>query len=327
MQFGALPKDAPLNRLGLAQWLTDPDNPLVSRVFVNRVWQGHFGTGIVRTSEDFGSQGDWPSHPELLDYLATWFIQNGWSMKALHKQIVMSATFRQSAVVSKEALQNDPQNRLLSHGPRYRLDAEVVRDQALYLSGLLVEKMGGRGVNTYQPGGLWEAVGYTRSNTANYKQDTGDALYRRSLYTFWKRTSPPATLSIFDAPTREACTVRRSRTNTPMQALATMNDPQFVEASRKLAERVMASSSSVSGRAAWLFKTATARDIKPQELQLIMLAFTKQQRNFMLDKDGVEGLLSTGESPVDDKFDRTDLAAWTMVCNLVLNLDEVLTQH
>ncbi|MCH7904769.1 MAG: DUF1553 domain-containing protein [Armatimonadetes bacterium] len=327
VKFGSLPTGTKADRLALAHWLTDPKNPLVSRVFVNRVWQRHFGTGIVLTSEDFGSRGEWPTHPELLDYLATSFIDNGWSMKALHRQIVTSATFRQSAVVSPEAAESDPLNRLFSHGPRFRLDAEVIRDQALYLSGLLVEKMGGKGVNPYQPEGLWEAVGYTRSNTANYMQDTGDALYRRSIYTFWKRTAPPATMAIFDAPTREACVVRRSRTNTPMQALAVMNDPQFVEASRKLAELVMASSDDNRERAAWLFKKVTSRKPTSVELDLVGKAYERQKAHFANDADGVEGLLTTGESPFDESLDRIELAAWSMVCNLVLNLDEVLTQH
>jgi hypothetical protein len=233
-----LPADAPANRLGLARWLVDPAHPLTARVAVNRTWQQYFGVGIVATTEDFGSQGEWPSHPELLDWLAVEFVESGWNVKALHRLIVTSATYRQSSSATPEQYRRDPQNRLLARGPRFRLDAEMIRDNALAVSGLLVEHVGGKSVRPYQPEGLWEAVGYTTSNTARFTQDHGDALYRRSMYTFWKRTAPPPTMQIFDAPSREVCTVRRPRTNTPGAALALMNDVQFVEAARHLAARL-----------------------------------------------------------------------------------------
>ena len=229
----------PENRLGLAKWLVKKDHPLTSRVIVNRFWQHFFGIGIVRTSEDFGIQGERPTHPELLDWLAIDFVENGWNVKRMQKQIVMSATYQQSSSVQAKKLNIDPENRLLSRGPRFRMDAEVIRDSALFVSGLLVDRIGGPSVKPYQPAGLWKPVGFGGSNTSVFKQDKGEKLYRRSMYTFWKRTSPPPSLSTFDAPDRETCQVRRARTNTPLQALVLMNDIQFVEAARKFAERII----------------------------------------------------------------------------------------
>ena len=235
-----LPPGAPVNRLGLAQWLIAPNHPLTARVAVNRFWLQVFGTGIVKTAEDFGAQGEPPSHPELLDWLAVQFREDGWDVKRLMKRLVMSAAYRQSSRVTPETLAKDPANRLLARGPRFRLDAEMLRDQALFASGLLVETVGGPSVKPPQPVGLWEAVGYTDSNTAHFKADTGvEKVHRRSLYTFWKRTSPPPQMTTFDAPSREACQVRRERTNTPLQALLLMNEPQFIEAARGLAERTL----------------------------------------------------------------------------------------
>src|SRR6185369_7724090 len=226
----AMADKLPRNRLGLAKWLVDPSNPLTARVAVNRFWQEVFGTGIVKTAEDFGSQGEAPSHPELLDWLAVEFRESGWDVKKLFRTMVTSAAYMQESVTTEEKIKKDPDNRLLARGPRFRMDAEMVRDYALSASGLLTPTIGGPSVKPYQPDGLWEAVAMQQSNTRFYKQDNGDKLYRRSLYTFWKRSSPPASMDIFNAPTRESCTVRRERTDTPLQALVTMNDPQFVEA-------------------------------------------------------------------------------------------------
>jgi len=235
-----MPASFPRNRLGLARWLMDPANPLTARVTVNRFWQEIFGAGLVKTSEDFGSQGQPPSHPELLDWISCQFRDAGWDVKKLLRLLVTSATYRQEAVATPEKLQKDPDNRLLSRGPRFRMDAEMVRDHALAAGGLLVRTIGGPSVKPYQPDGVWEAVAMTSSNTRFYKRDSGDGLYRRSLYTFWKRSAPPASMDIFNAPSRENCSVRRERTNTPLQALATMNDTQFVEAARVLAQGAMA---------------------------------------------------------------------------------------
>jgi len=325
--LGTLPKDASANRLALARWLVDKNNPLTARVTVNRFWQQYFGIGIVKTAEDFGSQGEWPSHPQLLDWLARDFVDSGWDVKRLNKMIVMSATYQQSSKVTPDRLKRDPQNRWLSRGPRFRLDAEMIRDNALAVSGLLVRKIGGESVKPYQPKGLWEAVGYTDSNTAKFTQDHGDKLYRRSMYTFWKRTAPPPTMSTFDAPSREACTVRRERTNTPLQALALMNDKQFVEASRKFAERIMTEGGKTAEeRIAFAFRTCTARKPTPEEIAVIKSVFKSQLADYRKTPDAAKRLLSIGESPRNEKLDPVELAAWTMVANLVLNLDETITK-
>jgi hypothetical protein len=330
--LGALPEDAPVNRLGLAQWLTQSDNPLAARVFVNRVWQQHFGTGLVKTSENFGSQGEWPSHPELLDWLSREFVDNGWSVKALNKTIMMSAAYRQNASTTSEKTATDPENRFISHGPRFRMDAEVIRDQALFLSGLLVDKIGGKGVKPYQPDGLWKAVGLVgdgdvMSNTRIFVQDHGDSLYRRSLYTFWKRTSPPPTMAVFDAPTREACVVRRSRTNTPLQALATMNDPQFVEAARHFAQRVMAGAETDRDRAALAFRSATARQPSEKELGVLLRFLHAERSKFFGSPENAKSLLAIGEAERNTALNEVEHAAWTVVCSMIINLDEVLTIH
>lgn len=334
--LGALPKGAPNNRLGLAKWLISPRHPLTARVTVNRIWQQYFGTGLVKTTEDFGAQGEWPSHPELLDWLARDFIDTGWNVKRLHKMIVMSATYQQS---SKSTLPSaaragsrnpelvDPDNRLLWHGPRFRLDAEVIRDNALAVSGLLVRKIGGPSVKPYQPTGLWKAVGYTGSNTANFRQDHGDKLYRRSMYTFWKRTAPPPSMATFDAPSRESCTVRRERTNTPMQALLLMNDTQFVEASRKFAERIMhEGGKSADERITFAFRTVTARRPTSQELAVVRNVYQSYLADYQKNGKAALKLLGVGESKRDEKLNPAELAAWTMTANLLLNLDETITK-
>ncbi len=256
-----LPEKAPRDRLGLARWLLAPDHPLTARVEVNRLWQQCFGIGLVKTTEDFGTQGESPSHPQLLDWLAVQFRADGWDIKKMMKRTVMSATYRQSSRVTKDRLRKDPDNRLLSRGPRFRLDAEMLRDQALFVSGLLVEKLGGPSVKPPQPSGLWEAVGYTGSNTKNFVPDHGhEKVHRRGMYTFWKRTAPPPEMNTFDAPSRESCIVRRERTNTPLQALLLMNDPQFVEAARTLAERTMKEGGTTpETRLTFLFRLTTAQ--------------------------------------------------------------------
>ena len=237
MHFPPCRPSLPRNRLGLAQWLVRPEHPLTARVMVNRFWQEVFGTGLVRTAGDFGVTGELPSHPELLDWLAVDFRESGWDVKRLFRMMVESSTYRQSAATTTEKREKDPQNRLLSRGPRFRMDGEMIRDAALACGGLLVGTLGGPSVKPYQPEGVWEAVAMPESNTHFYKPDHGDRLYRRSLYTFWKRSAPPASLDVFNAPTRETCTIRRERTNTPLQALVTLNDPQFVEAARALAQQ------------------------------------------------------------------------------------------
>ncbi|MCH8828829.1 MAG: PSD1 domain-containing protein [Planctomycetes bacterium] len=325
--LGQLAKGQPRDRLGLARWLVAPKNPLTARVTVNRFWQQYFGTGIVKTSEDFGTQGDWPSHPALLDWLARDFIDGGWDVKRLQKLIVMSSTYQQSARVTPALLKRDPENRLLARGPRFRLDAEMIRDNALALSGLLVRKIGGPSVKPYQPSGLWKAVGYTDSNTANFVQDHGEKLYRRSLYTFWKRTSPPPGMATFDAPSRESCTVRRERTNTPLQALLLMNDIQFVEASRKFAERIMnRGGKTPRERIAFAFRMATARKPTVGEMAVLLDVYQTHLAEYRKNPKAALKLLSVGESKRDEKLNPAELAAWTMTANLILNLDETVTK-
>ncbi len=325
--FGAWAEGRPKNRLGLAQWLVDRRNPLTARVFVNRVWQQHFGDGIVRSPEDFGVRGEWPTNPELLDFLAVTFMDQGWSLKKLHKSILMSAAFRQASTGSAAKRLKDPDNRFLSRGPRFRLDAEVVRDQALYLAGLLVEKPGGRGDKPYQPSGLWEAIAYPISDTARYVQDKGDALYRRSLYLFWKRTSPPPTMMIFDAPMRESCVVKRSRTNTPTQALVTLNEIGFVEAARKMAERVYRAKPSDAARLDFAFRAACGRSPSANESAILMNLLKTRRAGYETNPDAAKKLLSVGETKRDESLPAPEVAAWTLVCNALLNLDEVLTLH
>lgn len=322
-----LPDDAPPNRLALARWLVEPGHPLTARVTVNRFWQHYFGTGLVPTTEDFGSQGDWPTHPGLLDWLAIEFIESGWDVKHVQRLIVTSATYRQSAEVTPELLRKDPGNLLYTRGPRFRMAAELVRDNALALSGLLVEHVGGPSVKPYQPAGLWEAVGYTTSNTAKFKQDHGKDLYRRSMYTFWKRTSSPPSMSIFDAPSRESCTVRRARTNTPLQALVLMNDPQFVEASRHFAERIVRDGGrTAKSRIDFAFRTATGRRPDADEADLFAQVLHDHLGEFRQNPEGAAALLGVGDSPRDESLDAPEVAAWTMVANLILNLDETITK-
>jgi hypothetical protein len=321
-----LPPGLPRNRLGLAQWLVSPDHPLTARVTVNRLWQQCFGTGLVKTAEDFGSQGEPPSHPELLDWLAVQFREDGWDVRQTLRRMVLSAAYRQAARATPAKLAKDPANRLLARGPRYRLDAEMLRDQALAVSGLLVEKQGGPSVKPPQPGGLWEAVGYVGSNTANFTADRGvEKVHRRSVYTFWKRTAAPPQMAAFDAPSRESCTVRRERTNTPLQALLLLNEPQYVEAARALAERALKEGGPTpEAKAAWLFQAATARRPDTRELAELLTALRDHLANYAKNVEAAKQLVGVGETKADPALNVSDLAAWTMVANLVLNLDEVL---
>jgi hypothetical protein len=315
------------NRLDFARWLVSPEHPLTARVTVNRFWQQFFGMGFVKTAGDFGAQGESPSHAELLDWLATEFIRTGWDAKQLVRLIVTSATYRQSSAVTEKLLHVDPQNRLLARGPRFRLDAEMIRDNALYVSGLLVEKMGGKGVKPYQPAGIWEAVGYTTSNTAKFEQDKGEALYRRSLYTFWKRTAPPPYLTAFDAPSREKYCTRRERTDTPLQALVTMNDPAFVEAARHLSARMIEHGQQADDRLEFGFRLVTARQPSSNEKAILKSALKDYLAKYESNDEAAKKLISVGESPVNEKLDSSELAAYTMLANLLLNLDETLNKN
>lgn len=321
-----LPKDAPANRLGLAEWLTSPEHPLFARVAVNRFWQQYFGTGIVKTVEDFGSQGEYPIHPELLDWLATEFRDSGWDIKAMQKRIVMSATYQQVSKTTPELQEKDPENRLLAHGPRFRLPAEIIRDNALAVSGLLNAKMGGPGVHPYQPKGVWEDIAYGDTFSSQvYAQDHGESLYRRSMYTFWKRTAPPPSLITFDAPDREKCAARRTLTNTPLQALVLLNDPTYVEASRALAARMIREGG--SDPVGWAFRTTLTRKPEPQERSLLTAQLNKQLAIYKNYPEGASQLLSVGESPVQPGIDKAKLAAWTTVASVILNLDETVTKE
>lgn len=327
---GALPPMAaslPHNRLGLAEWLMDPANPLTARVTVNRFWQEVFGTGLVRTAEDFGAQGEAPSHPELLDWLAIDFRDSGWDIKRLYKMMVMSAAYRQAAAASEDAIRKDPENRLLSRGPRFRMDAEMVRDYALAVSGLLAPTIGGPSVKPYQPDNVWETVAMLGSNTRFYKRDEGDKLYRRSMYTFWKRSAPPASMDIFNAPTREQCTVRRERTDTPLQALVTMNDVQFVEAARTVAQHVLLSDAKdLDSRLKKVSDDIISRPLEPRELEIARREYKDYLNYYDSHPDDAKKLLAVGDSKADAKAPQAEFAAMTMLVNQFLNLDEVLNK-
>jgi hypothetical protein len=315
---------APRTRLGLARWLVDPTNPLVARVAVNRFWQSYFGTGLVKTIDDFGAQGDPPSHPELLDWLAREFVDGGWNVKAMQKLIVTSATYRQSSKVLPALLDRDPDNRNLARGPRFRLSAEVIRDQALAASGLLVERLGGPSVNPYQPPGLWKEL----TGGGDVVQDHGPGLYRRSLYTFWKRTIAPPSMMTFDAAGREACTVRETRTNTPLQALTLLNEVTFVEAARLLAQRAMLErAGSPDERIARAFRLALARNPTPRELEVLVQSFERARATFGERPAKASELLRVGEAPADARLEAGELAAYATVASLILNLDEVVTKE
>ncbi len=321
-----MPAGLPKNRLGFAKWLVSAEHPLTSRVAVNRFWQMLFGEGLVRTSEDFGSQGEPPSHPELLDWLAVEFRIKGWDMKTLLKAIAMSATYRQSSRLTPQLRQRDPDNRLISRGARFRLPAEMIRDQSLFVSGLLVEKIGGPSVKPYQPDGLYKDMAF--SGLTAYDRDRGDGLWRRSLYTFWKRTTLSPTMQVFDAPAREHCTVRDTRTNTPLQSLNLMNDVTYIEAARMLAERMMMEGgSSPSERLVWAFRVVTSRRPSEKELQVLSDGYHKQLDYFGRHPQEAAKLLSVGEKKNDARLNALELAAYAAVASLILNLDEVITKQ
>ncbi len=322
-----LPADAPNNRLGFAKWLVNGEHPLTARVWVNREWERFFGTGLVKTSENLGSQSEWPSHPELLDWLATEFVRLKWDMKAVQKLIVMSATYRQSSRVTPELIAKDPENRMLARGPRFRLSAEALRDQALAISGLLVEKIGGPSVKPYMPASVWDETS-VYGDMRNYKEDTGEDLYRRTLYTIWKRTAAPPTMAMFDSPSREICTVKRSRTNTPLQALALLNEKTYIEAARILAQRMIAEGGSTpEQRIAWAFRLATCRAPRPDEVKVLADGLAKRTARLQQSPDEAAKILAVGAAKADAKFSAVELAAYTGTANVLLNLDEVVTRE
>ncbi len=323
------PQDAPPNRLGLARWLVDSGHPLTARVTVNRFWQMYYGTGFVKSAENFGSQGDQPSHPDLLDWLATEFVSSGWDVKGLQRLLVTSATYRQSSRVTPGLLERDPENRLLARASRFRLPAELVRDNALGASGLLVNAIGGPSVYPYQPPGLWKEMAYGEKYTAQvYVQGEGADLYRRGLYSFWKRTIPPPALAAFDAPDRETCTMRRPRTNTPLQALILLNDPTYVEAARSLAQHTLqGTTSSPSDRVRLAFRLATGRVPDSRETPILDRILQQQRDYYRSHPEAAQHLIEVGDSPIDSSLDPAELAAWTILTGSILNLDETITRE
>lgn len=321
-----LPEGAPANRLGLAQWLVARENPLPARVTMNRLWQSFFGNGIVETTGDFGIMGSRPSHPLLLDWLAVEFMDSGWDHRHMVKLLVTSATYRQSAVLSAEKLELDPLNRLLSRGPRYRLDAEQLRDLVLTASDSLSRTLGGPSVRPYQPVGIWSSVAMPQSNTRDYVPDKGEGLYRRSLYTFWKRTAPHPAMEILNAPSREVSCTSRERTNTPLQAFVTLNDPQFVEASRRLAENALTEQVATDQRLDYITSRLLSRTLSDAERPVVLATLATALTIYEKQPEEAKALLSVGESPADEQLPVPELAAWTVLASQILNLDETLTK-
>ncbi len=323
----SMPKGAENNRLGFAKWLVDKQNPLTPRVTVNRFWERFFGIGLVASSEDFGTRADFPTHPELLDWLAVEFRDKGWNVKQTMKTIVMSATYRQSSKITPTLLAKDPENKVYARGPRFRLPAEVIRDQALSTAGLLVNKLGGRSVRPYQPAGIWDELN-VYGNLRNYKPDMGDGRYRRSLYTIWKRTAPPPNMTLFDAPSREMCRVRRSRTNTPLQALALLNDVTYVEASRALAERIMREGGKDRiSRIKFVFEVVLGRRPSAAETSVLDKGLQRRIALFRKTPSNAVAYLSVGDRKPDAKFEPAELAAYTIAASTILNLDETVTKE
>lgn len=321
-----MPPDAPKNRLGLARWLMDTNNPLPARVTMNRTWYYFFGNGIVESTQDFGIMGARPSHPQLLDWLASEFIAQKWNYREMITQIVTSATYRQSGIVSAEKLEADPSNILLARGPRVRLDAEQIRDLALAASGLLSNKVGGPAVKPYQPEGIWEAVAMPQSNTRNYREDTGESLHRRSLYTYWKRTAAPPSMEILNAPSREVTCVRRDRTNTPLQALVLLNDPQFVEAARVLGTKAITTTKDTDGRIDFITSRLLSRVLDAGEKTFVRNTHDAALAHYRANPEDAKLLVATGVSPVPTELDATELAAWTLISSQIFNLDEAVTR-
>jgi len=322
--LNSLPADVPQNRLAVARWLTDPANPLTARVAANRIWAQLFGTGLVETEEDFGTQGELPSHPELLDMLALQLINSGWDLKALIRDIVTSATYRQTSRVTPDRLEKDPRNRLLSRGPRFRLEAEQVRDQALALSGLLSRKIGGQSVFPAQPAGLWQAA---FNGERTWATSPGDDKYRRGLYTFWRRTVPYPSMATFDAPSREICAVRRIRTNTPLQAFVTLNDPVYIEAAQALGRRLVAEGgTSPEERIKFGLSLCLGRPADDSQVQVLVTLFQAERARYAADPTAATALATDPLGPLPDGLDPADMAAWTSVANVLLNLDGVLTK-
>jgi hypothetical protein len=321
-----LPAGAPRNRKGLADWLLAPEQPLFARVTVNRMWQEVFGTGLVDSTGDFGVMGSKPSHPALLDWLAVEFRESGWDTRKFYRLLVTSATYRQDARVTPEHLTRDPANRLLARGPRFRMDGETLRDAALAVSGLLVERVGGPPVKPYQPAGMWEEVAMPEANTKIYESGTGEDLYRRSIYTFWKRASPPPSMETFDSPSRELVCVKRPRSNTPLQAFVTLNDVQWVEAARKLAERALHGASDEKARFAFLATTTLGRAPSEREQRVLAASLQRFTTHFRADRNAAILLTGVGEASSDPRFDVSELASWTLVASQLLNLDEFLTK-
>ena len=323
----AMPDNLPRNRLGLAQWFLRAEHPLTARVAANRLWQELFGTGLVRSAGDFGISGELPSHHALLDWLAVEFREGGWDVKKFLRLVMTSAAYKQSAAVPKEKYLQDPANTWLARGPRFRMDAEMVRDTALAASGILSPKIGGPSVRPYQPDGIWEAVAMPESNTRHYKRDAGENLYRRSLYTFWKRAAPPASMDIFNAPARENCTLRRERTNTPLQALVTLNDVQFIEAARFLAGRTLKEGGATSGtRLDFIARRLLSRPLAPEELAILLASHADLAAHYTAHPDEAKALLLEGEHQSDAALNPGELATWTMMANQLMNLDEVLNK-
>jgi hypothetical protein len=322
-----LAADLPRNRLALARWTISSNNPLTARVTVNRMWYELFGTGIVETTEDFGIMGQRPSNPELLDWLAVEFRESGWNIKHMYKLMVMSAAYRQSAKSTPQQIANDPRNLLLSHGPRFRMDAEMLRDIALQSGGLLVDRIGGPSVKPYQPANVWEQVSYPTSDTLVYVPDHGAALYRRSMYTYWKRMASPPSMDAFDAPVRDTVCTRRQRTDTPLQALVTMNDVQWIEAARALAARVIHEAGpQPEARINRMSEILLAHDTSPKTMAVLESSLQQMQKHYSTDTKAAHALVHEGESKPAANIPESELAAWTMIANEMLNLDETLNK-